>query len=161
MTPIRIRPFTLEDQSPILEILYRTRMFTPLEIEVARELIDAWLYHPEQKDYILYTAEGEGKATGYVCYGPTPATEGTFDLYWIAVDPLYQRSGIGKELLLFTEKRIQECNGRLIIIETSSQEKYAPTRSFYERNGYTLEARIKDFYRVGDDRLIYVKRFPS
>jgi len=161
MTPIRIRPFTLEDRSPILEILYRTRMFTPLEIEVARELIDAWLYHPEQKDYILYTAEGEGKVTGYVCYGPTPATEGTFDLYWIAVDPLYQRSGIGKELLLFTEKRIQECNGRLIIIETSSQEKYAPTRSFYERNGYTLEARIKDFYRVGDDRLIYVKRFPS
>jgi len=161
MTPIRIRPFTLEDRSPILEILYRTRMFTPLEIEVARELIDAWLYHPEQKDYILYTAEGEGKVTGYVCYGPTPATEGSFDLYWIAVDPLYQRSGIGKELLLFTEKRIQECNGRLIIIETSSQEKYAPTRSFYERNGYTLEARIKDFYRVGDDRLIYVKRFPS
>lgn len=158
MTPIRIRPFTLEDRSPILEILYRTRMFTPLEIEVARELIDAWLYRPEQKDYILYTAEGEGKVTGYVCYGPTPATEGTFDLYWIAVDPLYQRSGIGKELLLFTEKRIQECNGRLIIIETSSQEKYAPTRSFYERNGYTLEARIKDFYRVGDDRLIYVKR---
>jgi len=161
MTPIRIRPFTLEDRSPILEILHRTRMFTPLEIEVARELIDAWLYHPEQKDYILYTAEGEGKVTGYVCYGPTPATEGSFDLYWIAVDPLYQRSGIGKELLLFTEKRIQECNGRLIIIETSSQEKYAPTRSFYERNGYTLEARIKDFYRVGDDRLIYVKRFPS
>ena len=161
MTPIRIRPFTLEDRSPILEILYRTRMFTPLEIEVARELIDAWLYHPEQKDYILYTAEGEGKVTGYVCYGHTPATEGSFDLYWIAVDPLYQRSGIGKELLLFTEKRIQECNGRLIIIETSSQEKYAPTRSFYERNGYTLEARIKDFYRVGDDRLIYVKRFPS
>ena len=161
MTPIRIRPFTLEDRSPILEILYRTRMFTPLEIEVARELIDAWLYHPEQKDYILYTAEGEGKVTGYVCYGPTPATEGTFDLYWIAVDPLYQRSGIGKQLLLFTEKRVQEGNGRLIIIETSSQEKYAPTRSFYERNGYTLEARIKDFYRVGDDRLIYVKRFPS
>ena len=158
MTSIRIRPFTLEDRVPILDILHRTRMFTHEEIEVARELIDAWLYHPEQKDYILYTAEGEGKVTGYVCYGPTPATEGTFDLYWIAVDPIYQRSGIGKQLLLFTEKRIQEGNGRLIIIETSSQEKYAPTRSFYERNGYTLEARIKDFYRVGDDRLIYVKR---
>ena len=161
MSNIRIRSFTLEDRSPILEILQRTRMFTPEEIEVARELIDAWLYHPEQKDYILYTSEGEGKVTGYVCYGPTPATEGTFDLYWIAVDPLYQRSGIGRQLLLFTEKRIIESNGRLIIIETSSQEKYAPTRTFYERNGSTLEARIHDFYRVGDDRLIYVKRFPS
>lgn len=161
MIPIHIRPTVAEDRSPILLILHRTGMFTPEEIEVARELIDAWLYHPEQKDYILYTAEGEGKVLGYVCYGPTPATEGTFDLYWIAVDPQCQRSGIGKQLLLFTEEVIRKAQGRLIVIETSSQGKYAPTRSFYERNGYTLEARIKDFYRVGDDRLIYVKRTRS
>ncbi len=161
MTSIRIRPTTVEDRSSILDILHRTSMFTPAEIDVALELVDAWLNHPEQKDYILYTADREGKVLGYVCYGPTPATEGTFDLYWIAVDPLYQRCGIGKQLLLFTEEVIRKAGGRLIIIETSSQEKYAPTRSFYERNGYTLEARIKDFYREGDDRLIYVKRTQS
>ncbi len=159
MKPVRIRPTVVGDRTPILEILHRTAMFTPEEIEVARELIDAWLYHPEQKDYILYTAEAEGTVRGYVCYGPTPATEGTYDLYWIAVDPLYQRAGIGKQLLLFIEEVVRKAQGRLIIIETSSQDKYNPTRSFYERNGYILEARIRDFYRRGDDRLIYVKRF--
>ncbi len=159
MKPVHVRPFVIEDRAPILDILHRTGMFTSEEIEVARELIDAWIYRPEQKDYILYAAEAEGKVWGYVCYGPTPATEGTFDLYWIAVDPLQQRSGIGKQLLLFTEELIRKDRGRLIIIETSSQDKYSPTRSFYERNGYILEARIKDFYRSGDDRLIYVKRF--
>ncbi|HOV37919.1 MAG TPA: GNAT family N-acetyltransferase [Spirochaetales bacterium] len=154
-----IRPFTLEDRSPILTILDQTSMFTPEEIEVARELIDAWLFEPGQKDYILYTAEGENQVLGYVCYGPTPATEGTFDLYWIAVDPRFQREGVGKQLLTFTENQVRETNGRLLIIETSSQEKYAPTRAFYERNNYILEAHIRDFYRRGDDRLIYVKRF--
>ncbi|MCX7786595.1 MAG: GNAT family N-acetyltransferase [Spirochaetes bacterium] len=158
MTCIRIRPTTGEDRSSILEILHRTGMFTAEEIEVARELIDAWLNNPAQKDYILYTAEREGQVVGYVCYGPTPATEGTFDLYWIAVDPQFQGSGIGKQLLFFIEEAIRKARGRLIVIETSSQEKYSPTRTFYERNGYTLEARIKDFYREGDDRLIYVKR---
>ncbi|MFQ3619314.1 MAG: GNAT family N-acetyltransferase [Spirochaetales bacterium] len=154
-----IRPFNQHDRTPIGEILRSTHMFTQEEVAVAMELIDTFLQNPYQKDYLLYTAEAQEKAVGYVCYGPTPATEGTFDLYWIAVDPSLQNSGVGTQLLLFTEEQIKKAGGRLIIIETSSQEKYQPTRIFYERKGYTLEARIKDFYRLGDDRLIYTKRF--
>ncbi len=155
-----IRPMTEADKAPILDILDRTEMFTAEELDVALELIDAWLYRKEQKDYILITALVEGKPAGYVCYGPTPATEGTFDLYWIAVDPLLQGKGIGRELLRHTEQEVVGAGGKLVVIETSSQEKYRPTRGFYEKNGYAIEARIKDFYREGDDRLIFTRRFP-
>ena len=147
------------DKGPILDILGRTGMFTPEELDVALELIDAWLYKPEQKDYLILIALSGDRPAGYACYGPTPATEGTFDLYWIAVDPLLQGRGLGGKLLRRTEEVIAEADGKLIIIETSSQEKYRPTRSFYEKNGYLLEARIKDFYRTGDDRLIFTRRF--
>ena len=149
------------DKAPVMDLLARTGMFTPEELDVALELIDAWLYKPDQKDYIVITAVSEGRAAGYVCYGPTPATEGTYDLYWIAVDPLTQGKGLGGQLLRYTEEAVFRAGGKLIIIETSSQEKYRPTQGFYEKNGYVIEARIKDFYRAGDDRLIFTRRFPK
>jgi ribosomal protein S18 acetylase RimI-like enzyme len=148
-----------EDKPALMDILDRTKMFTGEELAVALELIDLWLEKPDQKDYIIYTITDREEIGGYVCYGPTPAAEGTYDLYWIAVDPALQGRGLGRRLLDFTEKKVREAEGRLVIIETSSLEKYMPTRHFYEKNGYTVEARIRDFYREGDDRLIYVKRF--
>ncbi|MCU0643204.1 MAG: GNAT family N-acetyltransferase [bacterium] len=157
---IQIRKMLPQDREPVNEIISQTQMFTEAEIAVAMELIDIYLTHKEQKDYIIYIAEDERKeVVGYVCYGPTPATEGTFDLYWIAVSPAVQQQGVGKKLLAFTEQEIMRHNGRMIIIETSSQPKYKPTQDFYIRNHYEVEARIKDFYRIGDDRLIFVKRF--
>ncbi len=157
---IQIRKMLPQDREPVNEIIAQTQMFTEAEIAVAMELIDIYLTHKEQKDYIIYIAEDERKeVVGYVCYGPTPATEGTFDLYWIAVSPAVQQQGVGKKLLTFTEQEIVRHNGRMIIIETSSQSKYKPTQDFYIRNRYEVEARLKDFYRIGDDRLIFVKRF--
>lgn len=158
---IEIRPMLKQDEAPVMRILEDTGMFTPAEIEVAAELIGIYLNKPEQKDYTIYTAvdKNDSAVSGYVCFGPTPATESTFDLYWIAVAPAKQRYGIGKALLNFTERETYKKGGRLMIIETSSREKYAPTQNFYLRNGYTVEARIKDFYAEGDDRLIFTRRF--
>ncbi|MBN1542940.1 GNAT family N-acetyltransferase [candidate division KSB1 bacterium] len=157
---IPIRKMLPRDRSAVYEILQQTDMFTLDEISVAMELIDVYLFNSEQKDYLIYIATGaSNRIVGYVCYGPTPATVGTFDLYWIAVSPDMQNRGVGKQLLRFVEAQIAEQEGRMLIIETSSQERYSPTQEFYERNGYTVEARIGDFYRIGDDRLIYVKRF--
>jgi ribosomal protein S18 acetylase RimI-like enzyme len=133
-------------------------MFTAEELEVARELIDIWLDKPEQKDYIIRTAEKDGRVAGYVCFGPTPATEATWDLYWIAVSPELQGSGIGGKLLRFAEEEIFSRGGRIVVIETSSTEKYRSTRAFYEKKAYVPEARIRSFYRPGDDRLIYIRR---
>jgi ribosomal protein S18 acetylase RimI-like enzyme len=156
---VKIRKMIAQDRDVIFDIITKTNMFTQAEIDVAMELIDIFLTKKEQQDYLVYVAENKGKeVVGYVCYGSTPATEGTFDLYWIAVSPTMQGKGIGKELLSFTENYVLRQKGRLIIIETSSQSKYQPTQQFYIRNKYIIEARIKDFYRRGDDRLIFVKR---
>jgi len=85
-------------------------------------------------------------------------TDGTYDVYWIAVDPDMQGQGIGSELLNFAEDDILRHKGRLITIYTSSQEKYTPTRDFYLKRGYDEGARIRDYYRPGDDLVVYVKQ---
>ncbi len=155
---VTIRNLSQADRDSIQKILVETLMFTDDEVAVALELTDAVIFNKEQKDYIVHVAESEGKVAGYICYGPTPVTESTYDVYWIAVAPHMQQKGVGKKLLEFVENEIGEKKGRIIIIETSSQHKYEPTRNFYSRNHYVIEARIKDFYKEGDDRLIYIKR---
>jgi len=155
---VNIRKMVSKDRDIVWDIIEKTNMFTQAEIDVALELIDIFLTNKKQKDYFIYVAENQSKeVVGYVCYGPTPATEGTYDLYWIAVSVKKQGKGIGKDLLTFIENDVLEQNGRLIIIETSSQQKYQPTQQFYFKNNYQLAARIKDFYRPGDDRMIFVK----
>ena len=155
---VTIRNLTEADRDPIHRILEETLMFTKDEVAVALELADEVIFKKEQKDYIVHVAEVEGKTAGYICYGPTPVTVGTYDVYWIAVAPHIQKKGVGRKLLSHVEDEIASKNGKLIIIETSSQHKYEPTRNFYIRTHYIMEARIKDFYSEGDDRLIYVKR---
>lgn len=158
----RIRPMSPEDRVSIFKILGETKMFTKAEIDVALELVDIYLQEKDQEDYHLFVVESRtGIVAGYVCFGPTTATQGSFDLYWIAVSPVFQAKGMGTALLRFAEDEIRNQGGRLILIETSSQKKYEPTQQFYTRSGYTLESRIKDFYRPGDDRLTYVKRLKS
>jgi ribosomal protein S18 acetylase RimI-like enzyme len=158
LSGLLLRPAVRADRQPILDILQSSAMFTAEEIEVARELIDIWLDKPEQRDYIIRTAEQNGRVAGYVCFGPTPATEAAYDLYWIAVSPELRGSGIGGKLLHRAEEEIFSRGGRLVVIETSSTEKYRPARAFYEKKGYCMEARIRGFYRPGDDRLIYTRR---
>ena len=103
----------------------------------------------------------EDELVGYACYGPTPDTDRTFDLYWIAVDPGAQGSGSGTRLLAEVERRLQGQNARMLIVETSSRSEYEPTRHFYSKRGYAEAARVRDFYAPLDDRIIYTKRFHS
>jgi ribosomal protein S18 acetylase RimI-like enzyme len=145
---------------PALErILVATGAFTPAEVAVAMELLEIVSHQPEQRDYEVAVAAILGKVAGYVLFGPVPATEGNFDLYWIAVDPAAQGSGVGQHLIEHVEEEVRRRGGRMVCLETSSQGGYSRTRSFYEKAGYTLESRICDFYKPGDDRLTYVKRF--
>ncbi|MDD4818460.1 MAG: GNAT family N-acetyltransferase [Victivallaceae bacterium] len=162
MTGEFIRPMVRNDRDVLLRMVRGTGMFTPEEVDIAAELMDVYLDRPDQKDYRLFVADdGTGTAVGYVCFGPTPATKSTFDLYWIVVEPVRQHCGIGGRLLAFAEQTCHRSGGRLIIIETSSLEKYEPTRKFYLRNGYSIEARIKNFYAPDDDRLIFTRRLPD
>ena len=154
-----LRELRAGDLPELERILAVTGAFTPAEVAVAMELLEIVIKEPEQSDYEVAVAEALGKVAGYVLFGPVPATEGNFDLYWIAVDPAAQGTGVGQRLIEHVEEEARKRGGRLVCLETSSQGGYSRTRSFYEKAGYLLESRIRDFYKPGDDRLTYVKRF--
>jgi len=148
------------DKGAVLGLVRATGFFTPAEVDVAEELMDVYLGKPDQKDYDVVVVEGEGGApAGYMTWGPTPLAEGAYDLYWMAVAPSEQGKGRGKELVRWLEGEVDGRHGRVIIIETSSQPKYHGTRQFYIDLGYKEVARVPDFYRAGDDRVIYAKYF--
>lgn len=153
-----IRPMQAQDKPRVLDVIRATGMFTPAEFEVAEELIDIYLERPEQKDYRVEVAENEEKETvGYMTWGPTPMTDGTYDIYWMAVSPSEQGRGRGSALVRWLEDELRGRAGRMILIETSSQPRYAPTRRFYVNLDYREVARVPDFYKPGDDRVIYAK----
>ena len=152
---VTIRPLHAADRDALDGIVRAQRNFTPEEMETAMEVIDEAL--AGDPEYIVTVIEDEGRVTGYECHGPTPLTHGTFDLYWIAVDPRAQKRGYGQQLMRAAEDDVARRGGRLLLIETSSQESYGATIRFYERAGYDLAARIKNFYRLGDDKLVFAK----
>jgi GNAT superfamily N-acetyltransferase len=152
-----IRPMVRKDKAAIMKILRATPEFTPGEVKVAAELIDIYLRDGTDSGYHVRVAEADTAPVGYICYGPTPLTEGTWDIYWMAVAAERQRQGIGRALMESAETLIREAAGRLALIETSSQPGYENTRRFHEGQGYRLIARIPDFYTPGDDKLILEK----
>jgi ribosomal protein S18 acetylase RimI-like enzyme len=151
-----IRPAAQKDRAAIKGILIRTRAFRPAEIKCALEVFDAGT-QTRDSGYNVFVFIGDNAPLGYVCYGPTPLTEGTFDIYWIAVDPRFQHQGIGWRLLMWAEEAIAAAGGRLIILQTSSQSAYEAPRRLYRRSGYILEGTIANYYSPGDDMLIYTK----
>jgi ribosomal protein S18 acetylase RimI-like enzyme len=156
---LNIRPMTKKDKAAVMRILKNTPEFTPAEVVLADEVIDSYLFNPQESGYFILVAEVDSTIAGYVCYGPTPITEGTWDLYWIAVDHNVQGQGVGRKLMDAAEEKIKQAKGRLVIVETSSKPGYEKTNLFYQRIGYKETARIKDFYMIGDDQIIYEKRF--
>lgn len=154
---IDIRPMPLDYRTVFARLLTEIPQFKPAEVEVALELIDAYLTCGIQSGYHILVAEMEGTPAGYICFGPTPLTENTWDIYWEAVSPGFQRRGIGGLMLEAAEKQIRDCSGKMVLIETSSTPAYSITRSFYRRHGYRKICRIRNFYSRGDDRLTYSK----
>ncbi|MBI4267834.1 MAG: GNAT family N-acetyltransferase [Chloroflexi bacterium] len=146
------------DRAIIILILKSLPEFTPVDVSIAEELIDSYLQGGMNSGYHILIAELASKVTGYVCYGPTPLTEGTWDVYWIAVAPEKQGHGVGHTLISFAEDKIRKAEGRLVLIETSAKENYAKTRRFYRTQGYMPIACIPDFYAPGDDKLILQKK---
>ena len=125
---------------------------------VAEEVIDSYLKDSVGSGYHILVAEVDSTVTGYICYGPTPVTEGTWDIYWMAVAQEKQNQGIGSALMKSAEKEIVRAKGRLAIIETSSTPGYEKTRHFHLNQGYEVICCIPDFYAPGDDKLILQKR---
>jgi ribosomal protein S18 acetylase RimI-like enzyme len=159
-TAASIRPMTPGDRADVERILHRVGNFHAGEIDCALELIDIFLSDPDQNDYRIVVAEDAASVVrGYTCWGPTPLTKGTHDLYWIATDPEVQGAGFGRVLMDYVEGQVQREQGRILVAETSSKESYGNTVRFYRRLNYEEASRIRDFYDVGDDKITFVKRF--
>lgn len=141
-----------------MRILKTTPEFKPSEVVVAEELIDSYLDDAAASGYSILIAESDSVLTGYICYGQTPLTEGTWDIYWMAVAQEKRGQGIGGTLLKKAEEKIEEAGGRLAFIETSSLPSYENTRRFYLGQGYETLVLIPDFYSPGDGKLIMQKR---
>jgi ribosomal protein S18 acetylase RimI-like enzyme len=160
---MKVRPAEERDRERIRRILIATARFSEEEVGWAMDLVDQSFDQPEKAEFLVYVLEepdgGPNRAVqGYVCYGPTPKTDGVFDLYWIAVDPKQQGQGFGQILLRFVENEVRRQSGRMLLIETRSRSAFEPTIRFYQRSGYQEITRIKDFYRIEDDKLVFCKK---
>ena len=154
-----IRKLAPPDRGPLEALLRADDTFNADEIAVALELIDSAIQHPE-RDYHVLVCEGLGDVpiAGYVCFGPTPMTEGTWDLYWVATHRLARGRGVATRLVAEMEDLLHRRGARLVRIETSQLESYGAARNFYERLGYREVGRIPDFYRPGDDLVTFARR---
>jgi ribosomal protein S18 acetylase RimI-like enzyme len=166
---IRLGALRPHDRTRVAELLVSTNAFSRDEIAVALELFDASIADGPLagaddalvRDYEFVGAFDGDRLIGYSCVGPTPATDGTFDLYWLAVDPAAQGKGVGRALVREVERDLRSRGARLLLVETSSRPDYENTRAFYARCGYIEAARIKDFYAPADDRIMLTTRLTT
>ncbi|HEX5971490.1 MAG TPA: GNAT family N-acetyltransferase [Gemmatimonadaceae bacterium] len=177
---MRLGQISRRDRPRLAELLAATRAFNTDEIQVALSLFD--LSQEEvssreakpRRDPLSPTQDAEAdyeflgafdeeseELIGYACFGATPATDGTYDLYWLAVDPAAQGRGTGTALVRAVEEKLLDRGARLLVVETSSRPDYEGTRRFYARSGYSEAARVRDFYAPADDRIVLTTRLTT
>ncbi len=152
------RPLEARDRAQVEAMTGAQTLFRPDEVSVALDVFDAATGNGRRRDpdYSTLAAEADGVLVGWICWGPTPCTIGTFDLYWIVVDPGWQGRGVGSALVTEMERQLSG-KARLIVVETAGRADYAPTRAFYAARGYQVGATIADYYDAGDDLVTFVK----
>jgi ribosomal protein S18 acetylase RimI-like enzyme len=153
-----LRPILPKDSDSLVELAAGTDFFKPHEIVALGEVFEDYFDDEFEHGHRSF-AEMEGdRPLGFVYFAPVPMTEGTWSLYWIAVAKDQQGRGLGKRLLDFVEKEVRDRGGRLLLIDTSSIDKYVPTREFYKKRGYHIASHIPDFYADGDGLVVFCKR---
>ena len=141
----------------LASLIAGTPEFSPDDADVALELVDAALGHPDSDEYRFILFEEADRVLGFACFGSASMAEGSFDLYWMVVAEEARRRGIGRELLAAVEQELRAEGARLIRLETAGIDSYRAARAFYERTGYAEAGRIRDFHWPGNDLYIYVK----
>jgi len=147
-----------EDVEAVRGLVQATGFFSAEEVDIAAELVAERLEKGPASGYEFIVAEIDGVMEGYSCFGRIPCSTVSWDLYWIAVNPDQQGSGLGRRILELTEQRIMENDGVAVYAETSGRPQYASTRGFYEKRGYDTGAVFEDFYGRGDAKYVFVKR---
>jgi ribosomal protein S18 acetylase RimI-like enzyme len=158
----KIEPPLKEEGSSIISLANKIKQFSVDDIQCLEDLWKESQQSETDPDrYHFIVAKNIQQIIGFACYGHRPLTEGTYDFYWLGVDPAFQKQGIGKALMAQVEKEIRDKKGYLLIIETSSNEDFSLPRAIYESFGYQLIAQIPDFYKPGDGLVIYTKKISS
>ena len=150
-----LRPVGRAHRARLEQLTRGTGLFREEEVATAVELLDESLAGDD--DYQFVGGFEDDQLVGYACWGATPGTVATSDLYWIVVDRDRQGAGVGSQLLSEVERRLTADGRRLVVVETSSRTDYTPTRGFYEARGYTRAATIPGYYAPGDDLVVYTK----
>jgi ribosomal protein S18 acetylase RimI-like enzyme len=145
------------DREELKQILESTGVFYDFEVTVALEIVDDYLEKNNDSEYSFIVAESDGRVLGYVNFGPTPCTQISWDVYWIAVSKEFMNMGLGRILLNKAEETIRDRKGVNIWVETSSRKDYEPTRAFYLKRGYNVVSELNDFYSRGDNKVIFHK----
>ncbi len=153
-----IRSATPADTDALVALANGTGVFQPYEIVALREVLDD--FHATNKDdgHVAKVLEDADGLAGFTYFAPVAMTDRTWELWWIAVDQSRQGRGLGKVLLADVEADLRRRGERLLLIDTSSLPHYEPTRSFYFKAGYSRAAQIPDFYRDGDDKVLFWKK---
>ncbi len=149
-----------KDEGIIRRLCASSGYFSPEEVDIAASLLQERLEKGEGSGYHFLFAQYGDDVLGFACYGPIPATDGSWDLYWMAIEEQYRGHGWGEQLHGEIEKRIIRSGGRRVYIWTSSREQYVSTRRFYERLDYIKEATLRNYYRPGEHLVIYAKSLP-
>lgn len=153
MHQITVRDLARADLPSVAAVLDGTGLFPSSMLEpMAEPYLSGHAPH-----HWLVACEAE-RALGFAYAEPERMTDGTFNLLAIAVAPDAQRRGVGGALVAALVERLKASSGRVLLVETSSLDEYAGTRRFYAGLGFDQEARIRDFYTEGEDKVVFRKR---
>lgn len=151
------RMVTKGDLAGLKEVLDSIVLFPS---EMLDDMISDYFNNPETQEIWFTTIENNKPVSIGFC-APEKLTEGTFNLYAIGVSSDIQGQGIGRNMMTYIENHLKENGNRILIAETSGTEDFKLTRRFYENLNYTKEAVIRDFWKDGDDKVIYRKQLNS
>jgi len=153
---VNLRAVAVADRGAIADVIASDETFKPDEVAVALELVDAAI--AGSADYEVRVADdGETGVCGYICFGRTPMTERTYDLYWIVVHARVRGRGVARLLVQAMEGEVRSRGGGQIRVETSETDGYGSARAVYARLGYPEASRLPDFYSPGDALITYYK----
>ncbi|HET9624641.1 MAG TPA: GNAT family N-acetyltransferase [Kofleriaceae bacterium] len=157
----QLRPAARHETEALVELAVSTGLFTPDEADLLlRQTLEALHAGTLGADHHAFVAADEpGEPRGWVYFAKRNEPDEPWDLWWIGVAPAHHGTGVGTALLAFVEDFVRARSGRVLYIETSSDDKLAATRAFYRRRGYAEAGQVADFYAQGEDKIVFAKAF--
>lgn len=146
-----------DDVGRVRSLVASTGFFNAAEVETASDLVTERLTKGIRSGYSFVLAERGANLVAFACYGPIPGTQASFELFWIAIAPEEQKKGLGAQVYARAEAAMVKASAKHIYADTSSSDRYADTRGFYQRMGFREGSRLPDFYAPGDGKIVFVK----